>query len=69
MMQLEGFQASHACDIARVSRASFYRHYEEHEPHQDSDWTGDGRDVSIYRSAQEAWRRFVPALPVPALPP
>jgi transposase InsO family protein len=34
MMQLEGFQASHACDIARVSRAGFYRHYEEHEPRQ-----------------------------------
>jgi transposase InsO family protein len=34
MMQLEGFQASHACDIARVSRSGFYRHYEEHEPRQ-----------------------------------
>jgi transposase InsO family protein len=34
MMQLEGFQASHACDIARVSRAGFYRRYEEHEPRQ-----------------------------------
>ena len=34
MMQLEGFQSSHACDIARVSRAGFYRHYEEHEPRQ-----------------------------------
>jgi transposase InsO family protein len=34
MMQLEGFQASHACDIAHVSRAGFYRHYEEHEPRQ-----------------------------------
>jgi putative transposase len=34
MMQLEGFQASHACDVARVSRAGFYRHYEEHQPRQ-----------------------------------
>ena len=34
MMQLEGFQASHACEIARVSRAGFYRHYQEHEPRQ-----------------------------------
>lgn len=34
MMQLEGFRADHACDIARVSRAGFYRHYEEHEPRQ-----------------------------------
>jgi transposase InsO family protein len=34
MMQLEGFQASHACEIVRVSRAGFYRHYEEHEPRQ-----------------------------------
>lgn len=34
MMQLEGFRADHACDVARVSRAGFYRHYQEHEPHQ-----------------------------------
>lgn len=34
MMQLEGFQAEHACEVARVSRAGFYRHYEEHEPRQ-----------------------------------
>jgi len=34
MMQLEGFQANHACDIARVSRAGFYRHYDEHAPRQ-----------------------------------
>jgi transposase InsO family protein len=34
MMQLEGFQASHACEVARVSRAGFYRHYEEHQPRQ-----------------------------------
>ncbi|HEY3439451.1 MAG TPA: IS3 family transposase [Paludibaculum sp.] len=34
MMQLEGFQANHACDIAHVSRAGFYRRYEEHEPRQ-----------------------------------
>jgi putative transposase len=34
MMQLVGFEASHACEIARVSRAGFYRHYQEHEPRQ-----------------------------------
>jgi putative transposase len=34
MMQLEGFQAEHACAVARVSRAGFYRHSEEHEPRQ-----------------------------------
>ena len=34
MMQLEGFQAAHACEVARVSRAGFYRHYAEHEPRQ-----------------------------------
>jgi transposase InsO family protein len=34
MMQLEGFQASHACDLAGVSRAGFYREYEEHQPRQ-----------------------------------
>jgi transposase InsO family protein len=34
MMQLEGFHAGHACQIALVSRAGFYRHHEEHEPRQ-----------------------------------
>lgn len=34
MMQLAGFQAIHACEIARVSRAGFYRHYKEHSPRQ-----------------------------------
>jgi putative transposase len=34
MMQLEGFQASHACQIGQVSRAGFYRHWEEHAPRQ-----------------------------------
>lgn len=34
MMQLEGFQANRACEIARISRVGFYRHYAEHEPRQ-----------------------------------
>jgi len=34
MMQLEGLRADHACQIALVSRAGFYRHYTEHEPRQ-----------------------------------
>ena len=34
MMQLEGFQAGHACQIVGVSRAGFYRQYEEHQPRQ-----------------------------------
>jgi transposase InsO family protein len=34
MMQLEGFRADRACEMAHVSRAGFYRHYEEHEPRQ-----------------------------------
>ncbi|HYM76264.1 MAG TPA: IS3 family transposase [Candidatus Dormibacteraeota bacterium] len=34
MMQREGFRADHACEIAHISRAGFYRHYEEHEPRQ-----------------------------------
>lgn len=32
MMLLEGFWAGHACQLAQVSRAGFYRHYSEHEP-------------------------------------
>jgi transposase InsO family protein len=34
MMPLEGFRADHACQLAQVSRAGFYRHYAEHEPRQ-----------------------------------
>ena len=34
MMQFEGFQAYRACDLAHVSRAGFYRNYEEHAPRQ-----------------------------------
>lgn len=34
MMQFGGFQAGHACQVAGVSRAGFYRHYEEHQPRQ-----------------------------------
>lgn len=35
MMQLEGhWSIGRACDLARVSRAGFYRHYQEHEPRQ-----------------------------------
>jgi transposase InsO family protein len=34
MMQLEGFLAHQACEIARVSRAGFYRHWEEHTPRE-----------------------------------
>ena len=34
MMPLEGFRADHACQLALVSRAGFYRHYTEHEPRQ-----------------------------------
>jgi len=34
MMQLEGFQANRACELTRLSRAGFYRHYQEHEPRQ-----------------------------------
>jgi putative transposase len=34
MMQQEGFSIADACMGARLSRAGFYRHYEEHEPRQ-----------------------------------
>ena len=32
MMQLEGFSISEACRATRLSRAGFYRYYEEHSP-------------------------------------
>jgi transposase InsO family protein len=34
MMQQEGFSIHEACQITGLSRAGFYRHYEEHEPRQ-----------------------------------
>ena len=34
MMQLEGFTISDACRNTQLSRAGFYRHYEEHAPEQ-----------------------------------
>jgi len=35
MMRLEGhLSIGRACDLARVSRAGFYRHYQEHAPRQ-----------------------------------
>ena len=34
MMQLEGFSITEACRSAALSRAGFYRHYEEHQPLQ-----------------------------------
>jgi putative transposase len=34
MMQLEGFSITEACRTTGLSRAGFYRHYEEHEPRQ-----------------------------------
>jgi transposase InsO family protein len=34
MMQLEGFSISEACQATRLSRAGFYRRYEEHAPGQ-----------------------------------
>jgi transposase InsO family protein len=34
MQQVEGFSASEACRLAGVSRAGYYRQWEEHEPRQ-----------------------------------
>ena len=34
MMQQEGFSVTEACRGAGLSRAGFYRHYEEHAPAQ-----------------------------------
>ncbi len=34
MMQLEGFRIEHACRLAQVSRAGYYRDFQEHAPGQ-----------------------------------
>ncbi len=56
MMQLEGLRAGHACQIAQVSRAGFYRHYAEHESRQ--------ADVAVRDLIQRiACPKFPPGFP------
>ena len=57
MMQLEGFQAAHACDLARVSRAGFYRHYEEHEPRQAAVGVRDRVQQTVLENRCYGYRR------------
>jgi hypothetical protein len=59
MMQFGGFQSGHACQVAGVSRAGFYRHYEEHQPRQAE---VARRDESSLRAFYEAIDRagYVP---------
>lgn len=61
-MQLEGFQASHACQIARVSRAGFYRHFEEHEPRQADVWLRDLIQQIVLENRCYGYRRVAAEL-------
>jgi putative transposase len=62
MMQLEGFQASHACQIARVSRAGFYRYFEEHQPRQADVWLRDLIQQIVLENRCYGYRRVAAEL-------
>lgn len=62
MMQLEGFQAGEACELARVSRAGFYRHYEEHEPRQAEMALRDQLQEIVLENRFYGYRRVVAVL-------
>ena len=62
MMQLEGFQASHACEIAQVSRAGFYRYFEEHQPRQADVWLRDLIQQIVLENRCYGYRRVAAEL-------
>lgn len=62
MMQLEGFQADHACEMARVSRAGFYRHSEEHAPRQADMALRDAIQRVVLDNRSYGYRRVAAAL-------
>src|SRR5258708_16429741 len=62
MMQLEGFQASHACQMAHVSRAGFYRYFEEHQPREADVWLRDLIQQIVLESRCYGYRRVAAEL-------
>ena len=64
-MQLEGkagFSISEACDAARISRAGFYRHFEDHAPQQSATELRDQIQQICLNSRCYGYRRFTAAL-------
>jgi len=68
MMQLEGgFHAGEACVLAQVSRAGFYRHFDEHEPRQADVALRDAIQRVALESRFYGYRRVAAALRIDGL--
>jgi putative transposase len=62
MMQLEGFSITEVCQAARVSRAGFYRNYEEHAPRQADVDLRDAIQKIVLENRFYGYRRVTAAL-------
>lgn len=62
MMQREGFTVTEACRGAGLSRAGFYRHYEEHEPRQADVELRDAIQKIVIENRFYGYRRVTAAL-------
>jgi transposase InsO family protein len=62
MMQLEGFSIAEACRATGLSRAGFYRHYEEHEPRQADIELRDAIHKIVIENRFYGYRRVTAAL-------
>lgn len=63
MMQLEGgFEVGLACEAAQVSRAGFYRHYEDHAPEQADIELRDAIQRIVIENRRYGYRRVQAAL-------
>ena len=62
MMQLEGFSITDVCQAVRVSRAGFYRNYEEHAPRQADVDLRDAIQKIVLENRFYGYRRVAAAL-------
>lgn len=62
MMQLEGFSITDVCQAVRVSRAGFYRNYEEHAPRQADVDLRDAIQKIVLENRFYGYRRVTAAL-------
>ena len=62
MMQLEGFSIAEACRATGLSRAGFYRNYEEHEPRQADIELRDAIHKIVIENRFYGYRRVTAAL-------
>jgi putative transposase len=62
MMQVEGFSITEACRATGLSRAGFYRHFEEHEPRQADIELRDAIHKVVIENRFYGYRRVTAAL-------